>query len=57
MRKTYFEELYVTKFYFYKDTVESIYVHDKVFFTRNNKHTIIGDLRLIGNAKLRKLLN
>ena len=55
----------------YKDTVESIYVDDEVSFTRDttpcecesstfcdphHKHIITGDLRLIENTKLRKLL-
>ena len=55
----------------YKDTVESIYVDDEVSFIRDttpcdcesstfcdphHKHIITGDLRLIENTKLRKLL-
>ena len=55
----------------YKDTVESIYIDDEISFTRDtsscecesstfcdphHKHIITGDLRLIENVKLRKLL-
>lgn len=53
-----------------KDTVESIFVDEEVSFTLNepcdyqnsmfcdpdNKHIITGDLRVVENARLRKLL-
>ena len=55
----------------YKATVNSIYVEDKISFTLNtdprkcehslfidpnHKHIITGDLRIVGNSKLWKLL-